>query len=53
MRLGIFIGGCGLLMVVLQPPGSPEFVLSVCSAALGGFLVAGVVVASRILKERD
>jgi len=52
LRLGIFIGGCGLVLAFVQPPGSAEFVLSVCSAALGGVLVAGVVIASRIFKQR-
>jgi len=47
LRLGIFVGGCGLLMVFFQPPGSPEFILSVCSALIGGLLVLGAVLISR------
>ncbi|MBK8023184.1 MAG: hypothetical protein IPK19_17600 [Chloroflexi bacterium] len=48
LRMGFFVGGCGLLMVFVQPPGSAEFVLSVCSAALGGALILGVVALTRL-----
>ncbi|MCB9453727.1 MAG: hypothetical protein H6672_20040 [Anaerolineaceae bacterium] len=47
LRLGFMIGGCGLLMVFLQPPGSAEFVLSVCSAMMGAALIGGVAVLTR------
>ncbi|MCC6615509.1 MAG: hypothetical protein IT320_18695 [Anaerolineae bacterium] len=50
--MGIFVGGCGLVLAFIEPPGSAEFVLSVCSAALGGLLVVGVLIASRIFKQR-
>lgn len=40
---GFLIGGGGLVLVFMQPPGSAEFVLSVCSAIMGGALVGGVV----------
>lgn len=51
MRLGVFIGGCGLVMVFLQPPGSAEFVVSLCSAFIGGALIAGVVILSRLSQQ--
>ncbi len=47
LRLGIFIGGLGLLMVFVQKPGSAEFVVSVCSALIGGALILGVVLLIR------
>jgi len=47
LRLGVFIGGCGLLMVFVQKPGSAEYVLSVCSALIGGALILGVVLLIR------
>lgn len=43
LRLGIFVGGCGLVMSFMQPPNSAEFVLSVCSATLGGGLVLAAI----------
>jgi uncharacterized membrane protein len=50
LQIGMFVGICGLLMVFVQPPGSAEFVLSVCSALLGAILVLGAVLLSRILR---
>lgn len=47
LRLGAFIGGCGMLMLFVQPPNSPEWVLSFCSALLGGGLIVGVVLLTR------
>ncbi len=52
LRLGFFIGGCGFLMIFFQPPGSAEYVLSVCSAAIGGFLIAGVAILTRVMARR-
>jgi hypothetical protein len=48
LRLGFFIGGCGLLMAFVQPRPSAQFVLSVCSALMGGALILGVVILKRI-----
>ena len=47
-RIGMFIGFCGLLMVLVQPRSSPEFVLSVCSALMGGVLMLGVMIIVRL-----
>lgn len=47
-RIGMFIGLCGFLMIFFQPSDSPEFVLSVCSALIGGALVLGVVIVMRL-----
>lgn len=44
LQLGFFVGGCGFLMLFIQPPQSPEFVLSLCSTAMGFVIVAAVVV---------
>ncbi|WP_162909310.1 hypothetical protein [Aggregatilinea lenta] len=46
-RIGAFIGVCGLLLVLVEPRDSPEFVLSVCSALIGGLLMLGVVIVTR------
>lgn len=47
-RIGIFIGLCGFVMIFFQPVNSPEFVLSICSAVMGGALVLGVVMMMRL-----
>ncbi len=47
LRIGMFIGGCGLLMALIEPRNSPEFVLSLCSALMGGTLVIAVAIAVR------
>jgi hypothetical protein len=44
LRLGFFIGGCGLVMIFLQRPGTAEYVLSVCSTLMGAALILGVIV---------
>ncbi len=49
-RIGMFIGVCGLVMILFQPPGSAEFILSICSAVLGGAILLGVVLTSRVLR---
>ncbi len=46
--IGVFIGGCGLLLALVEPRHSPEFVLSVCSAAMGGALMLGVALVVRL-----
>jgi hypothetical protein len=48
LQIGIFVGGCGFLLALFQPRNSPEFVVSLCSGAIGLVLVAGVVLVSRL-----
>ncbi len=50
LRIGVFIGVTGLLLALVEPRDSAEFVLSVCSAAMGAVLV--VAVAVMIRRER-
>ena len=47
LQIGIFIGGTGLVLAFIEPRDSPEFVLSVCSAAMGAVLVVAVAVMIR------
>ena len=47
-RLGVMVGGCGFVMIFLQPRNSPEFVLSVCSTLIGAALMLGVVLLMRL-----
>ncbi len=49
-RIGIFVGGGGLVLLLLEPRNSPEWVVSLCSALIGGALLAGAVILSRRLK---
>ncbi len=46
-RIGIFVGGGGLVLLFLEPHNSPEYVVSLCSAILGGLLLLGVVIIGR------
>jgi len=46
-RIGIFIGGGGLVLLLLEPHNSPEYVVSMCSTILGGLLLLGVVLINR------
>lgn len=52
LRLGIFIGGCSLVMVFLQPRDSPEFIVSLCSMSSGLFLIIGVMLIMRWTQRR-
>ncbi len=49
-RIGIFVGGGGLVLLFLEPRSSPEWVVSLCSALIGGVLLAGALILSRRLK---
>lgn len=53
LRIGVLVGGCGLVMALVQPRGSAEFVLSVCSALIGGVLILGVVILTRWFTRRE
>ncbi len=48
LRIGLFIGVAGLILAFLEPRDSAEFVLSVCSAAMGAALVVAVAVMIRL-----
>lgn len=48
-RIGIFVGGGGLVLLFLEPRNSPEYVVSLCSAILGGLLLLCVVIISRFM----
>ena len=51
LRIGVLVGGCGLVLAVTQPPGTAEFVLSVCSALIGLALVISALLVSRWLRR--
>ncbi|MCZ7540956.1 MAG: hypothetical protein M5U29_13830 [Anaerolineae bacterium] len=53
LRIGMFVGVCGLVMALVQPRDSAEFVLSVCSALMGGALIVGVVILTRWFVRRE
>lgn len=53
LRIGIFVGVCGLIMALMQPRDSAGFVLSVCSALIGGVLILGVVILTRWFMRRE
>lgn len=43
LQAGILIGGCALVMLFMLPRDRGEFVISLCAALMGGFLVLAVV----------
>jgi hypothetical protein len=47
-RIGIFVGVGGLLLLLVEPRNSPEWVVSLCSALIGGALMLAVVIVSRL-----
>lgn len=47
LQVGILVGGCGLVMLFMLPRNSAEFMLSLCSALMGGFVVLAVIVMKR------
>ena len=49
-RIGIFIGGSGLILLFLEPRNSPEFVVSLCSSIVGGVLLLGVMLLGRWMR---
>lgn len=50
-RIGVFVGGCGFIMIFFQPRNSPEFVVSICSAMIGGFIMLGVALLMRFMRR--
>jgi len=52
LSLGALVGIGGLLLALVEPPGSAEQVISVCSAAIGGTLILIVVLVSRFQRQR-
>ena len=50
LRIGVFIGGGGLVLLFAVAPGTPEYVLSMCSAAMGAAIVAGVFAVRRLMR---
>jgi len=49
-RIGIFIGLGGLVLALIEPRSSPEYIVSLCSAILGGLLLLGVVIIGRWMR---
>ncbi|MBL8146114.1 MAG: hypothetical protein JNL34_06995 [Anaerolineae bacterium] len=52
LSLGALVGIGGLLLAFVEPPGSAEQVISVCSAVIGGTLILIVVLVSRFQRQR-
>jgi hypothetical protein len=52
LSLGVFVGGCGTLLMFAHPPDSAEFVVSACSSVMGLALVVGALAVSRWLAKR-
>lgn len=52
LSLGALIGFGGLILAFLEPPGSAEQVISVCSALIGGALLALVLLVARTRRRQ-
>jgi len=52
LSLGALVGFGGLLLAFIEPAGSAEQVISVCSAAIGGTLILIVILVSRFQRQR-
>lgn len=52
LSMGVFVGGCGLVLMLVEPPGSVEFVLSACSGAMGLALIVGALAVMRWTQRR-
>ena len=52
LSLGALIGIGGLVLAILEPAGSSEQVISVCSAIIGFALLGVVVLVARFQRER-
>lgn len=50
LQIGMFVLVGGLVSAWLQPRDSGEFVISLCSSAVGLALVLGVLLAHRLMK---
>ena len=42
-RIGFFVGGGGLILLFLEPRDSPQWIVSLCSAFIGGVLILSVI----------
>jgi hypothetical protein len=47
LRIGIFIGGTGFVLALMQPRDSDEFVVSVCSGLIGLTMIISVIIVLR------
>lgn len=52
LSLGALIGIGGLVLAILEPAGSSEQVISVCSAIIGLALLGVVVLVARFQRQR-
>ncbi|MBW4438580.1 MAG: hypothetical protein KME04_15675 [Pleurocapsa minor GSE-CHR-MK-17-07R] len=52
ISLGGFVGIGGFILIFLQPPGSAEQILSICSALMGAGLIGAVILVTRLRRGR-
>jgi hypothetical protein len=50
LAMGILVGGAGLFLAFLQPQDSPEFIISLCSGAIGLTMICLVLFLNRIFR---
>lgn len=52
LRIGIFVGGAGFALALMNPRDSDEFIVSICSGIIGLVLVVGVIIVLRLMGPR-
>lgn len=53
LQLGFMLVACGAVSALYQPRPSAEFVLSVCSAAMGVFITVGSLILVRLMRPGE
>ncbi len=51
LPIGMFISVCSIIMLFVQPPNSAEYVISFCSAIIGGLLIIAVLMVGQLLNR--
>ncbi len=50
IRVGIFIGGTALVLLLFEPRDRPEWTVSLCSVMIGAAIILGAFVLDRLMK---
>ncbi|HVU14165.1 MAG TPA: hypothetical protein VHD90_22960 [Phototrophicaceae bacterium] len=50
VRVGIFIGGTALVLLLFEPRDRPEWTVSLCSVLIGAAIVLGAFALDRFMK---
>ncbi|HRE48887.1 MAG TPA: hypothetical protein PLD47_14265 [Aggregatilineales bacterium] len=51
LAIGVLVGGGGIVLMFMNRPGTAPFIVSLCSAIIGGVLIITVILVARWMKE--